>query len=153
MAVKIIRNVVAIVLGVSIISILLDIFLSPHFSVQSSRDRYSSHLEEATDIGLENAIRSSAKPVIVVFWAEWSQQSLEMIPAYEQLALDFKDKIRVLGLNIDVYHAPPTSYGVVGLPTTIAFVNGTQKSMIVGQQRISRLREWVKESMISSAPK
>ena len=68
-------------------------------------------------------------------------------PALEEIAAEFKGRVRVAKVNIDDNPASPNAYGVRGIPTLILFKDGKPASTKVGAHPKSALREWVAGSL------
>ena len=71
----------------------------------------------------ESHIQSN-KPVIVEFYAEWSQGSLLMNSVLEELRETVGDRANVIRIDIDKDRAYAKDYEVFNVPTFILFKNG-----------------------------
>jgi len=79
-----------------------------------------------------NQVINSDKPVIVDFWAEWCSPCLYMIPAFENLAKKYSEKIVFGRLNVDNNREIAGRYQVFSIPTFMLFVNGKPSDIAVG---------------------
>ena len=61
---------------------------------------------------------------VVKFFADWSGTSQMMMPAYEQLADDYKMSARFFTVDVDSNPVLKEAYGVMDLPTILFFQNG-----------------------------
>jgi thioredoxin 1 len=59
-------------------------------------------LEDGT---FENEVLKSDIPVLVDFWAEWCGPCKAIAPVVEQIAKDFKGKVKVGKMDIDAHQA------------------------------------------------
>jgi thioredoxin 1 len=100
-----------------------------------------------SDATFEAEVLNSSEPVIVDFWAEWCGPCKMIAPALEEIAAEFKGKVRVAKVNIDENPASPNTYGVRGIPTLILFKDGKPAATKVGAAPKSVLREWVAASV------
>ncbi len=100
-----------------------------------------------SDATFESEVLKSSEPVLVDFWAEWCGPCKMIAPALEEIAAEFKGKVRVAKVNIDENPASPNTYGVRGIPTLILFKDGKPAATKVGAAPKSVLREWVAGSL------
>jgi len=79
---------------------------------------------EFTDAGFEEEVLGSDTPVLVDFWAEWCQPCKALAPIVDELATEFKDRVKIGKLNIDNNQKSAVNYGVSAIPTLILFKGG-----------------------------
>jgi thioredoxin 1 len=102
------------------------------------------HLEDAT---FENEVLKSDTPVLVDFWATWCGPCKAIAPALEELAKEFKGKVKVAKLDIDLHQQVPQKYGIRSIPTLLVFKDGHVVDTIVGAVPKSKLVDAVKKAM------
>lgn len=85
-----------------------------------------------TDENFEEEVLKSDLPVLVDFWAVWCAPCRAIEPTVEHLSQNYKDKLRVVKLNVDEQMKTPSTYGVRGIPTLLLFKEGELKETIVG---------------------
>ena len=102
---------------------------------------------KVTDSTFENDVINSDKPVLVDFWAEWCGPCVQIAPALEEIANEYKETLTVAKVNIDENPETPTRYGVRGIPTLILFKNGEIAATKVGTITKSKLAEWIDMSI------
>lgn len=100
-----------------------------------------------SDATFENEVLNSSEPVLVDFWAEWCGPCKMIAPALEDIAGEFKGRVRVAKVNIDENPQSPNNYGVRGIPTLILFKDGKPAATKVGALPKSALRDWVAGSL------
>ena len=67
---------------------------------------------------------SKTRPVVVDFWAPWCSPCKSLKPVLEKLAAEYDGAFRLAKINSDDNQELATRYGVRGIPSVKAFVNG-----------------------------
>lgn len=93
-----------------------------------------ANLPEVTDATFEEAVLKASGPVVVDFGAEWCAPCKQLDPIVEELAEEWRGKVRVYHLDIDQNMQTTMAYGVMGVPTLILFVDGEPKERLTGFQ-------------------
>ena len=103
---------------------------------------------KVTDAAFSADVLNSKIPVLVDFWAEWCGPCRMLGPVLEEIAPAFKDKVRILKLNVDENPDSGAKYGVMSIPTMIFFKGGKEVDRVIGavsktevQNRINRVLE------------
>ena len=102
---------------------------------------------KVTDSSFEADVIKSEKPVLLDFWAEWCGPCVQIAPALEELANEYKDSLTVVKVNIDENPETPAKYGVRGIPTLILFKDGEIAATKVGAAPKRQLSEWISTSL------
>lgn len=89
----------------------------------------------------EEEVLKSEKPVLVDFWATWCGPCQMLAPVLEEIAEEYKDKIKVGKINIDNERNLAIKYQVVSIPTLMIFKNGEIVKTAVGFHTKSELEE------------
>lgn len=88
-----------------------------------------------TEDNFEAEVLKSDSPVLVDFWAEWCGPCQMLGPTIDELATEFKDKVKVGKVNVDNAGNLASQFGVQNIPTVILFDNGEAVERIVGAKR------------------
>lgn len=75
---------------------------------------------------------SNDQPVLVDFWAEWCAPCKMLAPLVDQIAAQYKDKIRVVKVDADENGDIMSAYGVLSIPTLILFKGGKDVARVTG---------------------
>jgi thioredoxin 1 len=102
------------------------------------------HTSDAT---FDKDVLKSDKPVLLDFWAEWCGPCKMIAPILDEIADQYKDKIRIAKLNIDDNPATPPKFNIRGIPTLILFKNGTVEAQKVGAVTKSQLAAFLDSNL------
>ncbi len=84
------------------------------------------------DANFDEEVSKSDKPVLVDFWAPWCAPCNMLAPIIEELAKEYKDKVKICKINVDDNPSTPGKFGIRGIPTIIIFKDGKIVDQIVG---------------------
>ncbi len=97
------------------------------------------------DSEFKKEVLDSPEPVLVDFWATWCAPCRAIAPAVEELATQYKGKVKVAKINIDDNQDTPQQYGVRSIPTLLLFKGGKVVEQIVGAVAKTRLEDALKK--------
>jgi len=97
------------------------------------------------DNDFKKEVLDSQQPVLVDFWATWCAPCRAIAPALEELATQYKGKVRVAKMNIDDNQDTPQQFQVRSIPTLLLFKGGRVVEQIVGAVPKAKLEEAFKK--------
>lgn len=100
-----------------------------------------------TDATFEAEVLKSKVPVVVDFWAEWCAPCRALAPTLEEVANQFKDKVKFVKINIDENPETPTQFGVRSIPTLILFKEGRQVDQSLGNTPKAQVVSFVEKAL------
>ena len=89
---------------------------------------------EVTEANFQKEVLESTEPVLIDFWAEWCTPCKMIGPLVDQIADEYKGKVRVGKLDADANPDVLMRYNVMGIPTLMLFKGGEAVERIIGYQ-------------------
>ncbi len=101
-------------------------------------------LQDAT---FEKEVLKSDVPVLVDFWAVWCGPCKAIAPAVEELAKQYKGKVKIAKMDVDEHQQVPQQFGIRSIPTLLLFKGGRVVDTIVGAVPKSKLEDSLKKAI------
>ena len=102
-------------------------------------------IKHFTDTDFKKEVLEADLPVMVDFWAVWCGPCKMIAPIVEELAKEYKDKIRIGKLDVDSNPKTATRYGIMSIPTLIFFNKGKVMDQVVGALNKNELKRKIDE--------
>ena len=103
----------------------------------------SDHIVHTTDGRFETDVVNSDLPVLLDFWAEWCGPCKMIAPLLDSIADEYREKLRVVKLNIDENPVTPPKYNIRGIPTLLLFRDGAVAAQQVGAVSKAQLTAFI----------
>ncbi len=84
-----------------------------------------------TNFGRE--VLHAMRPVLVEFWASWSESCKAMAPMLESVAKDDAVSVKIGRVNVERHECLADQYEVRAVPTLLLFNQGALQDQIVGR--------------------
>lgn len=78
------------------------------------------------------SLKSSGKPLVIDFWAEWCGPCRMLAPVIEELAAEYEGKVVIGKCDVDSNDDLAMEYRVRNIPTVIFIKDGNMVNRVVG---------------------
>ena len=94
-------------------------------------------------LNFNEQVLQSELPVLVDYWAEWCAPCKAMAPVLDEVAEEYRDRLRVVKVNVEQEPQVARQYGVRSQPTLMLFKNGLVEAQKVGALSKSQLKAFI----------
>jgi thioredoxin 1 len=96
---------------------------------------------ELNETNFDREVLNAMQPVLVEFWAGWSEASKAMAPLLENFVKDDAISVKIVRVSVEDHENLTDQYGVRAVPTLLLFNQGALQDKIVGRTTEQTLRE------------
>jgi thioredoxin 1 len=103
----------------------------------------SANVSEFTSDSWKSDVESHKGPVLVDFWAVWCAPCRMIAPIVEELAKEYKGRLKVGKVNVDDHQDLAQRYNIRSIPTLLLFKDGQVAQTVIGAVPKARLQQAV----------
>ena len=107
----------------------------------------SENVQEISDSSFENDVVKSETPVFVDFWAPWCGPCRAVAPIIEELASQYRGKLKVAKMNVDDSPEVAQKFMVTSIPTFIVFKNGQAADRTMGAMPKGQFQRFIERNL------
>ena len=96
---------------------------------------------ELNEANFDREVLDAMQPVLVEFWAGWSESCKAMAPVLESVAKDDAVSVKIVRVSVEDHENLTDQYGVRAVPTLLLFNQGSLQDKIVGRTTEQAVRE------------
>jgi thioredoxin 1 len=100
-----------------------------------------------SDSNFKKDVLESDLPVMVDFWATWCGPCKIIAPFVEELAKEYKSKMKIGKVNVDENPRVASHYGIMSIPTLIFIKGGKVMDQASGVLSKAELKKKIEENI------
>lgn len=104
-------------------------------------------LLEVSEKEFVEEVLKAKKPVLVEFWAPWCGPCQAVYPLVDEVAGEYRHKLKVVKVNVDENPELSSRYKVIGVPTVMIFKEGKPAAAFPGACNKKELVEFVENKL------
>jgi thioredoxin 1 len=91
-----------------------------------------SSVASVSNATFQQEVLESNAIVLVDFWAPWCGPCRMVAPVVDAIAAQYKDRVKVVKLNVDDHPEIASRYGIRSIPALMLFKDGEQVDIVIG---------------------
>jgi thioredoxin 1 len=91
-----------------------------------------AQLDDVTDATFEAEVLASRIPTLVDFWGDHCPACRQISPILRDLAAQYEGRLRIVKIHATENASAAARYGVMAMPTVLAFSGGQVMGQLVG---------------------
>lgn len=103
----------------------------------------NEHIISGNQATFNQQVLQSELPVLVDYWAEWCAPCKAMVPVLDEIAEEYRDRLRVVKVNVEQEPQIARQYDVRSQSTLMLFKNGLVEAQKVGALSKSQLKAFI----------
>jgi len=107
----------------------------------------SDQIVYTSDADFQKDVLNSEVPVLVDYWAEWCGPCKMIAPILDEIAGDYKGKLKIAKVNVDENQQVTQKYGIRSIPTLMIFKGGSVQAQKVGAMSKSQLAAFIETNL------
>lgn len=103
-------------------------------------------IKNLTDSDFKNEICSTNNKneiFLIDFWAKWCNPCVTMTTILEEIAVEYKNKLKIVKINIDENPITTKTYNIRSIPTLLLIQNNTLLSTKIGLLSKQQLQKFI----------
>ena len=100
---------------------------------------------KVTKSNFDAEVVKSTVPVVADFWAEWCGPCKMIAPVLRELAITYKDKIKIAKIDVDAEGELAQQFNIVSIPTILLFNKGQVVKQQIGAVPRQALEKMIKD--------
>ena len=102
------------------------------------------HFKDST---FQTEVLKSELPVLVDFWAVWCGPCKAIAPLVDELASQYKGKVKIGKIDVDAEQQVAQQFGIRSIPTLLVFKGGRVVDTIIGAVPKAKIEESLKKAL------
>ena len=98
---------------------------------------------DVTSETFQREVLESSEPVLVDFWATWCPPCRRLSPKVEELAEEYRGRLKVAKIDSDSNQDLAAKYQIQALPTLLFFKKGQVLGQLVGDHQKAKIAEQI----------